>query len=178
MKVAIIGAGLAGLYCAHELERLGVKPVVYEQNSFIGETINHVTGVLNITHRPIPDLLKYMSRDHHIDIQPLAPLSVLEHHSPNVTTTIRGSFRYFFKYSKDADSLKNQVYGKLENTRFRMCEVGDYLELSKKYDYVVVANGNSSYAEETGIWQDWLKTYVRGAIILGDFDPSKLVMWI
>lgn len=178
MKVAIIGAGMAGLYCAHELERLGIKPVIFEKNGYVGEAINHVAGVLDISHRPIPDIVKYMSRNHHIDIQPLAPINVLEHHSPNVTTTLRGFFGYLFKYSKDADSLKCQIYGKLNNTKLLLEEMGDYIKLSEKFDYVVVANGNSGYAEEAGIWQDWLKTYVRGAIILGDFDPNKLTVWI
>lgn len=178
MKVAIIGAGMAGLYCAHELERLGIKPVIYEKNSYIGEAINHVTAVLNITHRPRPDFVRYLSKNQHIDIQPLTTVNTLEHHGPNVTTTIKGSFGYFFKYSKEADSLKLQVYNKLKNTKVFLNELGDYIELSEKYDYVVVANGNSSYAEELGVWQDWLRTYVRGAIILGDFDPNKLIVWI
>ncbi|KUO72859.1 MAG: hypothetical protein APF77_00335 [Clostridia bacterium BRH_c25] len=178
MKVAIIGAGMAGLYCAHELERLGIKPVIFEKNSYIGEAINHVTAVLDISHRPIPDFIKFMSKKHYIGIQPLAPIKVLEHHAPNITTTIRGFFGYLFKYSKEADSLKCQVYGKLKNIKLHLSEVGDYVTLSQKYDYVVVANGNSSYTEEAGIWQDWLKTYVRGAIILGDFDPNKLIVWI
>jgi flavin-dependent dehydrogenase len=157
---------------------LGVKPVIFEKNSYIGEAINHVTGVLDISHRPIPDIIKYMSKNHHIDIQPLAPIKVLEHHSPNVTTTLRGFFGYHFKYSKDADSLKCQIYGKLNNTKLYLGEVGDYIKLSEKFDYVVVASGNSGFAEEAGIWQEWLRTYVRGAVILGDFDPNKLTVWI
>lgn len=178
MKVAIVGAGVAGLYCAHELERLGIKPEIFEKDSFIGGEIDHVAGVLDISHRPIPDIVKYMRRNHHIDIQPLGPINVLEHHSPKVTTTLQGFFGYFFKYTKEADSLKCQIYGKLKNTKFHMNEVGDYLQLSQKYDYVVVANGNSSYTEEAGLWQEWLSTYVRGAVILGDFDPERLVVWI
>lgn len=178
MKVAIIGAGLAGLYCAHELERLGIKPVIFEKNSYIGESINHVTAVLDITHRPIRDMINYLSKNFHIDIQPLTTVNILEHHSPNKITTLKGSYGYFFKYSKEADSLKNQIYGKLKHTKVYFNEVGDYEKLSKKFDYVVIANGNSKYPEELGIWQEWLRAYVRGAVILGDFDPNKLVMWI
>ncbi|MGE5632726.1 MAG: FAD-dependent oxidoreductase [Caulobacteraceae bacterium] len=178
MKVAIIGAGLAGLYCAHELERLGVKPVIFEKNSFIGEQINHVAAVLNISHRPVPDIIKFLKKDLNIDIHPLRTINVLEHIAPNKRTTIRGFYGYFFKYSKDADSIKLQIYDKLKHTKVYLSEVGDYETLSKEFDYVVVANGNSSYAEELGLWQEWLKTYVRGAVILGDFDPNRLVMWV
>lgn len=178
MKIAIIGAGLAGLYCAHELERLGVKPVIFEKNGFIGEEINHVTGVLNIAHRPIKDMIKYLKNDLDIDIHPSGTINVLEHIAPNKRTTIRGFYGYFFKYSKDADSLKLQIFDKLKKTKVYLSEVGDYETLSKEFDYVVVANGNSSYARELGLWQDWLNAYVRGAVILGDFDPTRLVMWI
>lgn len=178
MKVAIIGAGLAGLICAHELERLGMKPVIYEKNGYIGESINHVGGVLNISHRPIPDIIKYLKKDLHIDIQPSGIINVLEHIAPKKTTTIRGFYGYFFKHSKDADSLKCQIFDKLKHTKVYLSTVGDYEALSREFDYVVVANGNSSFAEELGIWMTWLKTYVRGAVVLGDFDPGRLVMWV
>lgn len=35
-KVAIIGAGAAGLVAAHELLKMGVKPVIYEASNRIG----------------------------------------------------------------------------------------------------------------------------------------------
>lgn len=95
-----------------------------------------------------------------------------------MTTTLKGSFGYFFKYTKDADSLKCQIYDKLKHTKLFLNEIGDYEKLSKKFDYVVVANGNLSFAEELRIWQGWIRTYVRGAVILGDFDPNRLIMWI
>ncbi len=178
MKVAIIGAGLAGLCCAHELERLGLKPVIFEQNSFIGERINHVAAVLDISHRPIPDIINYMKKEFHINIQPLSTINTLEHIAPNKTTTINGFYGYFFKYSKEADSVKCQIYDKLKHTKTYLSVVGDYETLSKEFDYVVVANGNASYTKELGLWQSWLKTYVRGAVILGDFDPNRLIMWV
>ncbi|MHB1392157.1 MAG: NAD(P)-binding protein [Clostridia bacterium] len=178
MKVAIIGAGLSGLCCAHELERLGIRPVIFEKNSYIGEQINHVAAVLDISHRPIPDIIKSIKKDFHLDIQPLTTINTLEHIAPKKRTTIRGFYGYFFKYSKEADSLKRQIYDKLKSTKTYLSEAGDYEILSKEFDYVVVANGNTSFAEELGIWQSWQKTYVRGAVILGDFDPNRLVMWV
>ena len=33
IKVAVIGAGIAGLSCAIELERHGITPVIFEKNT-------------------------------------------------------------------------------------------------------------------------------------------------
>ncbi|MFZ5353790.1 MAG: NAD(P)-binding protein [Bacillota bacterium] len=178
MKVGIIGAGLSGLYCAIELERLGVKPVIYERNSYIGEPFSHVTAILNITHRPIKDLLVYIKKEMNVDVRAHNVLNSLVHNGPNITSTYKGSFGYLFKYSKDPDSLKNQLYSMLRKTEVRFNEAVDCMELSRKYDYVVIADGTYQTPNELGCWQQWLKAYVRGAVVLGDFDPTALIMWI
>ncbi len=178
MKVAIIGAGLAGLYCAHELERLGTAPDIYEMRSYVGEAISHITAILDITHRPHKDMLQYFRKDLALDITPYNVVRSLEHRAPNKTTTLYGHFGYFFKYTRDPDSLKVQMYNKLKKSRLFLNEYGDYERLAQKYDYVVIANGTSAAAEEQGIWQSWLKTYVRGAVVLGSFDPTRLIVWL
>ncbi len=178
MKVAIIGGGLSGLCCAHELERYGIRPVIYERNPYIGEPINHVTAIINISHRPVYDSLKYFKKYLNIEIKPLGIIRNLIHHSPNVTTEIKGTHGYFLKNTADDDSTKVQLLNKLNNTEIRLSELGDYKKLSQEYDYVAVASGNYSEAQELGIWQEWFKGIVRGAVVHGDFDPEALTMWV
>ncbi|MCX7921699.1 MAG: NAD(P)/FAD-dependent oxidoreductase [Clostridia bacterium] len=178
MKVAIIGGGLAGLACAHELEKHNIKPVVYERNSYIGDQFSHVSAILEIIGRPIKDHITYMRQEFGIDIKPLNTINNLTHLSPNKKTIIKGNLGYLLNRSKDSTAVAVQILQQLKNTEIRLNELGDYESLSKNYDHVVVATGNSSFADELGCWHIWLDTYVRGATIAGNFDPNTLTAWV
>lgn len=178
MKVAIIGAGVAGLSCAHELEKYGINPVIFERNSFIGDQYSHISALLEIQHRPIKDAIKYFKESFDLNITPVNTLNNLTHFSPNKTTVIKGNFGYFLKRGREKDTLYNQIYSQLKSTKINFNVFGDYEPLSKEFDYVVVANGNASFTKELGCWNESVKTYLRGAVVLGEFDPNTLVMWI
>ena len=45
MKVAIIGAGLSGLSCAHQFENTVIEPVIFERNNFIGDQYGHISAL-------------------------------------------------------------------------------------------------------------------------------------
>jgi digeranylgeranylglycerophospholipid reductase len=178
LKVAIIGAGVAGLSCAHELERFGLSPVIYERNSFIGETHPHVSAILEIIHRPIKDSVQYFKKELNLDIKPLNTVNSIVHHSPKKVREIRGNFGYFFNRSREPHDIKKQLYSQLKKTQIMFNEYGDYQKLMQKYDKVVIANGTTNFTQELGCWTEWVNTYLRGAIVLGDFDPNTLLVWI
>ncbi|NJD02179.1 MAG: dehydrogenase [Ruminiclostridium sp.] len=178
MKAAIIGGGFSGLCCAHEMERYGIQPVIFERKSFIGEPVNHVTSIISISHRPVYDALKYYKKQLNIDIKPLGLIRRLIHHSPHMTSEIKGIHGYLLKNTADADSTKIQLLSQLKSTEIRLSVLGDCKKLSNEYDYVVVATGNYAEAQELGAWQEWFKGMVRGAVVQGDFDPEALIMWI
>lgn len=177
MKVAIIGAGLAGLACAHELERFGIRPVVYERNAFIGEQHPHISAILEITHRPIKDCIEYFNRLG-INVKPYTTVNTIVHNGPSKTTVLHSDFGYMFKRDKGHDDLKNQIYSLLDKTEVKFNAFGDYESLINKFDYIVIANGTTDYTRELGVWKGWVNTYVKGAIVLGSFDPNTLIVWI
>ena len=178
MKVAIIGAGLAGLSCAYELEKYNIRPTIFERNSYIGEQYPHVAATLEVISRPIRDPIKYFKSKYNLEFKPLNTLNRVIHHSPYKTTEVKGDLGYFYNRSKDPIDMKNQLYSKLKKSNIIFNSTVDYLVLSKQYDYVVVANGNSTISSELGCWFEHLNTYIKGAVVLGSFDPNTLHVWI
>lgn len=178
MKVAIIGAGLAGLACAIVLENNGIIPVVYEKTDFIGDREAHVGAALKVIDRPIRDLRKHLKKTFGIELKPIDKVTKLTHFAPAASTTITGDFGLTVKRNKDEDSIKGQLYSQLRRTKVQFGIKADYKVLSKEYDFVVLADGKADAAEELGCWTDWVRGIVKGAVIRGSFDPQELIMWI
>ncbi len=178
MNVAIIGAGLAGLSCAHELERFGITPVIFERNGFIGEAYSHVGAALEIVSRPVKNPITYLGKSFGIYLKPLNTVKSVIHHSPNKTTEIKGNLGYFLERSKEPGDIKNQIFSALKNTTVLFDTNADYEALSKEYDYVIAANGDCSITNELGCWSEWLNTFIKGAVVLGDFDPNTMIVWV
>jgi digeranylgeranylglycerophospholipid reductase len=178
MKVAIIGAGLAGLACAIVLENNGIIPTVYEKTDFIGDREAHVGAALKVMDRPVRDLIKHLKKTFGIELKPLDKVAKLTHISPAANSTLTGDFGVIFRRDKEEDSLKGQLYSHLKKTKVQFNMDVDYKQLSKEFDYVVLADGKADAAEELGCWTDWVRGIVKGAVIRGSFDTQELMMWI
>lgn len=178
MRVAIIGAGLSGLACAHELERLGIFPDVFEERSRAGELFPHVAGILQIMNRPVRNQLEFLKKEYHLQPKPLSPWKKITMHAPSVTRVVKSrNFGYFFERGQGSRSLETQLANSIK-TRITFNCRADYSELAREYDYVVVATGKKVVAATLGIWKDAFTTMVRGAVVLGKFNPEELIMWV
>ncbi len=176
MKVAVIGAGAAGMACTHELERYGIQPDVFEQKHRAGELFDHCAASLELFTRP-HDPLTYLKNNYNINIKPINKVESIIMKSPSKTVPIKGDLGYFFLRGHDPASAETQLYNSLKskvhfNTR------GDYADLARQYDYVVVANGQYDITRTLGLWSNLYQTYLIGANVIGDFDLTSMTMWI
>ncbi|MDD4170522.1 MAG: NAD(P)-binding protein, partial [Desulfotomaculaceae bacterium] len=175
--MAIIGAGPSGLACAHELERHGVKPDIFEQSSRPGDLFEHVAALLQITNRPVKDQLEEIKKSCYIPLKPLNLLKKVTMHTPRVSGSVSGNLGYLLRRGQGEDSLENQLLAQIKtpihyNTR------ADYAALALDYDYVVVATGTYDTTKTLGCWEDIYKTWLVGATVLGEFHPNHLEMWL
>ncbi|MHB8916998.1 MAG: NAD(P)/FAD-dependent oxidoreductase [Desulfocucumaceae bacterium] len=176
MKVAIIGAGLAGLACAHEFESHGISPVIFEQRHRPGELFDHCAAVLELFARPYEPQSNLRDR-YGLDLRPLNTIKAITMKSPGKKSTVTGKLGYFFLRGQDPASLESQLYQKVRskiitNTR------ADYSRLSRQFDYVVVANGNFDMARTAGIWSLVYPSNLIGGTVIGNFDQTKMFMWV
>lgn len=74
MRIAIVGAGLAGLGCAIECERLGVIPHVYERDYSVGWKWPSVMGLPDIFTNNVDDPLKDLREKYNISVKALADI--------------------------------------------------------------------------------------------------------
>ncbi|MFZ5595588.1 MAG: NAD(P)/FAD-dependent oxidoreductase [Bacillota bacterium] len=176
MKVAVIGAGPAGLACAHELEKNGVIPDVYEKKHKPGELFDHCAAVLELFTRPY-DPLEDIRKRFGITIQPLGNIKSIVMKSPRKKVEVKGRLGYFVMRGNGPVSAETQLFKTLK-TGIIANTYADYKDLAGKYDYVVVADGGYGSSRKEGIWTLVYPTNLVGSTVLGDFRMDRMYMWI
>ncbi|MEW6697426.1 MAG: NAD(P)/FAD-dependent oxidoreductase [Bacillota bacterium] len=176
MKVAIVGAGIAGLSCALELEKHGIEPVIFEKKHRLGSAFPFAPLLLNFLFRPVKDPLQALKKEFNIDIKPITDIRLLRMQGPGTEYTVGGNIGYTFLRGEDRYAVESQLAVKLK-TPIRFESPAKPKDLLKKYNYVVVADGTKEYAKELGIWQSTYQSWVRGATVLGKFNPQEVRFW-
>lgn len=176
MKVAIIGAGLAGLACAHELSRNGIPADIFEKKNYIGSHTTHTSATLKLFDKTGRDSLKSLRKKFHFKLSPMCPLKEMVMLSPENRFSVKGNLGYIFLRGMDLSSLENQLAaGFKPSVRFN--ENIRISDLEDKYDHIVVASGDCTIAKELGLWTTNLNTYVRIGTAIGKFETGSIRMW-
>lgn len=182
MEVAIIGAGVSGLSAAIALENNGVVPDIYEQNSFIADHYSHIGVLLDMAYRSITtEPLNYINKLLLSEISPLEKITNLIIYSKNHKATISNNIGYSFIMGQEPMSINNQLLSKIKKSKILYDQRESIDNLSKKYDYVIVATGSRSedYVADKYLkdWKQYLVSYTRLAKLYGKFKTNTAIVW-
>ncbi|MEG6522350.1 NAD(P)/FAD-dependent oxidoreductase [Desulfotomaculum sp. 1211_IL3151] len=183
MKIAIIGAGVSGLSAAISLEKYGIVPDIFEQNSFISDHYSHVGVLFNMAYRGISTKpLKHINKLLSIEISPLERITDLIIHSRHSKATIsKETIGFSFIMGQEPLSIGNQLLNNIKNSKILYEQRQSVEELSKKYDYVIVATGSrgEDYVADRYLtdWKQYLATHTRVAKLYGDFNTNTAIVW-
>jgi flavin-dependent dehydrogenase len=178
LKVAIIGAGLAGIACALELEKKGIIADVFEKDNNVGWAWAEVSFWPNILYQSIGDQRDYLKKKFDVDIRPITECRTNIIKSPNRQMIIKGNLGYFIPRGKGNESLENQLILQLRKASIQYNTPTDYKELIKKYDWVVIATGRDAEARELNVWEDLGTVRIAQGVAIGNFDPDSGSMYM
>jgi len=178
LKIAIIGAGVAGMACTYELEKYGIRPDIFEvQDSVGGRGFNHMAGWMNIMYRPIIDAIEYLKNDFGIVLKPNERITKVDFYSKNETVSMKGpKLGYIINAGPAQGTIHQQMFDHIR-TPIRYGEIVNFRDLSHDYDHVVVATGSPEIPMVLGNWRTDIAGYIYGATVTGEFNPQTVKMW-
>lgn len=177
MKVAIIGAGLSGLSCAFELKKHGIIPTIFEKQAMLNVSAGFPVVVLNLLDKKFNNPVEYLSKNNNLHIKPLFPLNKIEFFSPNHQSTVKAHHGYIFlNNEKDVQSIKSQICSQV-NIPINFNTVVDINTIKNKFDYVIVATGESYIPYNLGVWKTNVRSVVKVSTLLGNFKEMTIKIW-
>ncbi|WP_028784975.1 NAD(P)/FAD-dependent oxidoreductase [Thalassobacillus devorans] len=176
MKIAIIGAGLAGLSCAITLEKYGYQADIFEKRKKVGDRPVVGEAMSPILHTPIDDAIKYLSENHNIHLKPTTNIQKIYIHSLNESSYLEGHLGYINKRGKDPEAYEKQLAEQVKSPIHLKKQVR-YEDISKKYTHVVLATGDPIDTQNIQSFDTAFKASFKGATIKGDFIHNEAHTW-
>lgn len=177
MKIAIMGAGLAGLSCAVVLEKHGLQPVVFEKKSQVGDRFVNGEVMLSVLHRPVGDCIAHLSEKHGIYLHPTGHISSMRVFSPQRSAVIHGSLGFSNIRGREQDSFEKQLARQFRGEIVYESHAS-YEQLLQDYTHVVVATGDGDYSGRLGNFREDLSVSLMGVTVEGRFDRFQVSAWL
>ncbi len=180
MNVAIIGMGVSGLSCAYRLNQLGVRPTMFERKSIVGESINlfgiHLNCFNNISKNP----LRFLEKKYGLSIKPLSSIREINMRAGKKEVNIKGRLGYIFKRGAERTSLERQLYDQIDADIYLDAYIIDtHLdEIRKRFDYVIIATGETDIPDFLGIWHEASVKQIRSGIMDGNYNTERVILWL
>ncbi len=177
MKIAILGAGLAGLACAITLEKEGVDFTILEKNSEVDDRFINGEIFLNILNPPISDCISYLTQEFGIHLKPVGHIKELIVYSENERAEIKGNLGFNVVRGRTSQSISKQMQNQLNKT-INFNSKYSYEDLLQEYTHIILATGDGAHSEELGNYKTHLTVSLCGMIVEGEFDQFKAMTWL